>query len=172
MKKPKEFTYWIPTRYLNADIAGNKPIAVRAWETPIRGLIIQRPILGSRRGEVYLTHKASGAIIAANIKGLKTALAMAKALKSLPISFTRAHPASIHRQLNKLTDRQVRKFTLAVRRYIGVDPDHFRKDNLDLARTFETRLRDWKGSGTNRRRPAARKRGGKAWKARKPRKRL
>ena len=157
MKKPKEFTYWIPTRYLNADIAGNKPIAVRAWETPIRGLIIQRPIFGSRRGEVHLTHKASGAIIAANIKGLKTALAMAKALKSLPISFTRAHPASIHRQLSKLTDRQVQKFTLAVRRYIGVDPDRFRKDNLDLARTFETRLRDRKGNGRKRKATARRK---------------
>ena len=156
--KLKEISYVIPRSYLKANIPGSKGIEVRAWETPVRGLIIQRPILGSRRGEVHLTHKASGAIIAANIKGLKTALAMAKALKSLPISFTRAHPASIHRQLGKLTDRQVRKFTLAVRRYIGVDPDRFRKNNLDLARTFETRLRDWKAS-RRKRKPAARRKG-------------
>jgi len=168
----KEFTYLIPRKYLRAEIPGKKPIAVRAWETSVKGLIMQRPIEGSRSGEVHLTHKASGAIILFGLKGRKTALAAARKLKRFPVDFTVYDPASIQRQFSKLTDRQVRDFRKIAGMKGEVEPEKWRKYALACARTFRTMVAGW----TGRQRKAARlhKRSkGDAWKqAKNRRKRL
>jgi hypothetical protein len=163
--KVKEITYLIPRKYLKESLPGSKPIAVRAWETPVPGLIVQRPIAGTRLGEVHLTHKASGAILVFNVKGLKTAVAMARALKGLPVRFTAADPAALYRAFSKFTDRQVEKFRKATRMKGDVSPDRWRNYAAACAENFDAVARAWKGNPAKRRRPAARKRGGKAWKA-------
>jgi len=159
----KEFTYLIPRKYLRAEIPGYKPIAVRAWETPVKGLIMQRPIAGSRRGEVHLTHKASGAIILFGLKGRKTARAAARKLKRFPVDFTVYDPASIQRQFSKLTDRQVRDFRKIAGMKGEVEPEKWRKYALACARTFRTMAAAWTGRQRNAARQDKRSKRGKRW---------
>lgn len=161
----KEITYLIPTKYFSIPI--KKPIAVRAWETATKGLIVQRPIAPSRRGEVHLTHKASGAILVFAVKGLKTAVTMARALKRLPIKFTTEHPAQLYRQFTKLTDRQVRNFRKITGMKGEVVPDRWREYALHCARNFADAAARWTGNAAKRSGQARRNRKGKAWKPKK-----
>lgn len=161
----KEITYLIPTKYLNSEIPATKPIAVKAWKTPAKGLIVQRPIAPSRRGEVHLTHKASGAILVFNVKGLKTAVAIARALKRLPIDFSVYNPATLYRQFAKLTDRQVQKFRKAAGQKGDVAPGAWQTYALHCARHFDEVAARWTGTRAKRSGQARRNRKGKAWKA-------
>lgn len=155
LKGMKEITYFIPTKYLNLKIRGGKPIAVRAWETAVRGLIVQRPIASTRRGEVHLTHKPSGAILVFAIKGPKTAATMARRLKRFPVNFALSDPAALYRNMAKFTDRQVRDFRKITGMKGDVDPVRWRAFCLQCARTFSDTVRTWqagaKRSGQGRR---------------------
>lgn len=163
----KEFTYLIPTKYLNVRTPSEKRIAVKAWETVVRGLIVQRPIAPSRRGEVHLTHKASGAILVFNVKGLKTAITIARGLRRLPLNFTVYNPATLYRQFSKLTDRQILKFQDVTGQSKGVPPDRWREFALRCARNFDEVIARWTGNRAKRSRQARRTRKGKAWTAKK-----
>lgn len=158
----KEFTYYIPRKYVK--FPGSKPIGVRAWETAVPGLIVQRPIMATRAGRVHLTHKGSGAIVAANLKGSITAQKLAGKLKRFGVNFTRPEPASLYRQLAKFTDRQVHDF----RALLGLgkmDPAFWRAQIKVIAREFST-----KGKGSAPAGSRGRSRKGDAWKGKSKRK--
>lgn len=156
----KEITYLIPTKYLNTKLLGTKPIAVRAWETAVRGLIVQRPIAGSRRGEVHLTHKASGAVLVFGIKGPKTAAAMARRLKRFPVNFTVTDPASLYRKMAKFSDRQVRDFRAITGMKGDVDPERWRAFARKCADDFDATVREWQ-RGAKQEAAGKRSKGGK-----------
>jgi len=158
----KEFTYLIPRKYLSADVLrmSPKPIAVRAWETIVPGLIVQVPISPTRRGKVHLTHKASGCVVKGPIKGLKTAQKIAGKLKRLPVRFTVATPVALYRQLAKLTNRQIERFFEAVGRTTNTDPDLFRNDCRAISKSFDEYMTK-KGYGSKAAAKAGRSKRGK-----------
>jgi len=147
-----------------------KPIAVKAWETAVKGLIVQTPIVpGLARGRVHVTHKASGAALVF-LTRKKLAFEIARKLKRLPIDFTCYTPSALYRQLAKLNDRQVETFRTTVGHKGPMISGIWRSYCEQLAATFE-RLYG-KGKGTTPAKRAGRSKGGTWKQARKRKRRL
>lgn len=135
--KMKEFTYLIPIRYLTLDSEpAKKPIAVKAWETSTKGVIVQALIV-PMRGHVHLVHKASGTVIAFHVSNKKKAQEMARKLKKIPVNFTVSSPKALYRQFARLSDRHVTAFRAALEMRGTADPGLWRGYAKEMMSKFD-----------------------------------
>lgn len=137
----KEITYLIPIRYLTlGSEPAKKPIAVKAWETPVKGVIVQALIV-PMRGHVHLVHKASGTVIAFHVRNKNKAQEMARKLKKIPVNFTVSSPKALYRQFSRLSDRHVNAFRAALEFRGTADPELWRGYAKEMMSKFDRLFR-------------------------------